>query len=184
LGSILASATASSLECREDFRARGQSVSGWIARLGPDHMLDLSVVGRQRDGAHPRPKIALRADDLPNTFVPGRNLLYFTLAAALASRRQFRNLVAGKCEISLQVAFNLDMGSCSPVHIPFYGSTRRRPEIWSKMLGGEGQFALTRTGTHTCYRGDRDSLHDKSYGCGSCPACELRMKGREEHTTG
>ncbi|ABF54348.1 7-cyano-7-deazaguanine synthase QueC [Sphingomonas histidinilytica] len=185
------------LECRDDFRARIVELNpAWAARLGPDHKLDLSVLGQVSETALTRDaEIALRADGLPNTFVPGRNLLFFTLAAALASRRELRHLVGGMCETdysgypdcrddtlkSLQVTLNLGIGSRSVVHTPLMWLDKAQTWGLAKILGGEKLVDLIRTGTHTCYRGDHDRLQDWGYGCGTCPACELRMKGWQEH---
>jgi 7-cyano-7-deazaguanine synthase len=185
------------LECRGDFRTRVVELNpAWAERLGPDHMLDLSVLGQVSETALTRDaEIALRADGLPNTFVPGRNLLFFTLAAALASRRQLRHLVGGMCETdysgypdcrddtlkSLQVTLNLGMGSRSVVHTPLMWLDKAQTWALAKTLGGEKLVDLIRTGTHTCYRGEHDHLHDWGYGCGVCPACELRMKGWDAH---
>ena len=188
------------LECRDDFRARVvQQNTAWVGRLGPDHMLDLSVLGQVSETALTRDAgIALRADGLPNTFVPGRNLLFFTLAAALASRRELRHLVGGMCETdysgypdcrddtlkSLQVTLNLGMGSRSVVHTPLMWIDKAHTWGLARALGGQGLIDLIRTGTHTCYRGEHDDLHDWGYGCAGCPACELRMKGWREYSVG
>lgn len=185
------------LECRGNFRTRVVGLNpAWADRLGPDHMLDLSVLGQVSETALTRDaEIALRADGLPNTFVPGRNLLFFTLAAALASRRQLRHLVGGMCETdysgypdcrddtlkSLQVTLNLGMGGRSVVHTPLMWLDKAQTWGMAKALGGEKLVDLIRTGTHTCYRGEHDHLHDWGYGCGDCPACELRMKGWYVH---
>lgn len=181
------------LECRDDFRARVVAVRpDWDTRLGPDHLLDLSVLGQVSETALTRDaEIALRADGLPNTFVPGRNLLFFTLAAALASRRQLRHLIGGMCETdysgypdcrddtlkSLQVTLNLGMGSRSVVHTPLMWLDKAQTWGLAEMLGGQGLVDLIRTGTHTCYLGEHDTLHEWGYGCGDCPACTLRLQG-------
>jgi 7-cyano-7-deazaguanine synthase len=181
------------LECREEFRAKVVDLDpAWPDRLGPDHMLDLSVLGQVSETALTRnAEIALRSDGLPNTFVPGRNLMFFTLAAALASRRELRHLVGGMCETdysgypdcrddtlkSLQVTLNLGMGSRSVVHTPLMWLDKAQTWSLANTLGGEELIDLIRAGTHTCYMGEHDKLHDWGYGCGDCPACELRMKG-------
>jgi len=183
------------LECREDFLARvGELKPAWAARLGPDHRLDLSILGQISDtGLTREAEIALRADGLPNTFVPGRNLLFFTLAAALASRRQARHLVGGMCETdysgypdcrddtlkSLQVTLNLGMGSHSVVHTPLMWLDKAQTWDLAQQLGGQWLVDLIVEHTHTCYLGTRDERHDWGYGCGTCPACELRIKGWE-----
>lgn len=181
------------LDCRESFR---DALTGpnfkWSARLGPDHMLDLSVLGQVSETALTREaEISLRQDGLPNTFVPGRNLLFFTLAAALAYRRELRHLVGGMCETdysgypdcrddtlkSLQVTLNLGMGNRSVVHTPLMWLDKAATWRLAETIGGEELVELIRTNTHTCYRGTHDELHDWGYGCGDCPACELRARG-------
>lgn len=185
------------LECRDDFLAKVVDLNPvWATRLGPDHLLDLSVLGQVSETALTQDaEIALRADGLPNTFVPGRNLMFFTLAAALASRRELRHLVGGMCETdysgypdcrdntlkSLQVTLNLGMGRRSVVHTPLMWLDKAQTWDLAKALGGERLVDFIRTGTHTCYRGVRDTLHDWGYGCGDCPACDLRMKGWNAH---
>lgn len=186
------------LACRGNFRARIAELDPkWSDRLGPDHMLDLSVLGQVSETALTREaQIALRDDGLPNTFVPGRNLLFFTLAAALASRRLLRHLVGGMCETdysgypdcrddtlkSLQVTLNLGMGSRAVVHTPLMWLDKAQTWALADQLGGRPLVELIRTGTHTCYRGEHEILHDWGYGCGDCPACELRSKGWEAFT--
>jgi 7-cyano-7-deazaguanine synthase len=188
------------LACRSQFREQVIGIkAGWADRLGPDHLLDLSVLGQVSETALTSDaEIALRDDGLPNTFVPGRNLLFFTLAAALASRRELRHLIGGMCETdfsgypdcrddtikSLQITLNLGMGSHSVVHTPLMWLDKAQTWGLADTLGGLGLVDLIRTGTHTCYRGDHDTLHDWGYGCGNCPACELRTKGWQEFTTG
>lgn len=185
------------LECREGFRAKVVDLDpAWADRLGPDHMLDLSVLGQVSETALTRDaEIALRSDGLPNTFVPGRNLMFFTLAAALASRRELRHLVGGMCETdysgypdcrddtlkSLQVTLNLGMGSRFVVHTPLMWLDKAQTWSLANTLGGEELIDLIRAGTHTCYMGEHDKLHDWGYGCGDCPACVLRLNGWQEY---
>lgn len=183
------------LECRSEFREKVMAVKpAWAAKLGPDHVLDLSVLGQVSETALTRDaEIALRADGLPNTFVPGRNLLFFTLAAGLASRRQLRHLVGGMCETdysgypdcrddtlkALQVTLNLGMGCRSVVHTPLMWLDKAQTWSLASELGGEALVQLIRTDTHTCYLGTHDTLHPWGYGCGSCPSCDLRINGWE-----
>lgn len=183
------------LECREAFRQGVITTKqAWAARLGPDHMLDLSILGQVSETALTREaEIALRADGLPNTFVPGRNLIFFTLAAALASRRELRHLVGGMCETdfsgypdcrddtlkSLQVTLNLGMGTRSVLHTPLMWLDKVQTWAMAERLGGDPLVELVRSSTHTCYLGVHDRLHDWGYGCGTCPSCELRVKGWE-----
>jgi len=184
------------LECREEFRQNIVKIKPqWVDRLGPDHLLDLSVLGQVSETALTRDaEIALRADGLPNTFVPGRNLLFFTLAAALASRRDLRHLVGGMCETdfsgypdcrddtlkSLQVTLNLGMATRSVLHTPLMWIDKRLSWVMADQLGGEPLVELIRTSTHTCYLGIHDELHAWGYGCGTCPACDLRARGWRE----
>ena len=181
------------LECREEFLKRVVEIRPeWKARLGSDHTLDLSVLGQiSETGLTRDAEIALREDGLPNTFVPGRNLLFFTLAAALAFRRKARHLIGGMCETdysgypdcrddtlkSLQVTLNLGMGSRSVIHTPLMWIDKAETWALANKLGGRELVELITTGTHTCYLGERDQLHDWGYGCGHCPACELRIEG-------
>jgi 7-cyano-7-deazaguanine synthase len=181
------------LECRTSFReALAGRNADWAARLGPDHMLDLSVLGQVSETALTRDaEIALRQDGLPNTFVPGRNLLFFTLAAALACRRELRHMIGGMCETdysgypdcrddtlkSLQVTLNLGMGNRSVIHTPLMWLDKAATWQLAKTIGGDDLVELIRTDTHTCYVGERTHLHDWGYGCGTCPACELRARG-------
>lgn len=181
------------LACRTTFREKVVAMGpDWADRLGPDHMLDLSVLGQVSETALTRnAEIALRDDGLPNTFVPGRNLLFFTLAAALASRRQLRHLIGGMCETdfsgypdcrddtikALQVALNLGMGSRSVLHTPLMWLDKAATWKLTFDLGGDALVALVRDETHTCYLGEHDVLHDWGYGCATCPACQLREDG-------
>lgn len=183
------------LDCREAFRASVVGInSAWAARLGPDHMLDLSILGQVSETALTRDaEIALRDDGLPNTFVPGRNLLFFTLAAALAYRRRLRHLVGGMCETdysgypdcrddtlkSLQVTLNLGMGSNTVVETPLMWIDKAQTWALAESLGGTPLVDLIREHTHSCYMGDHETLHEWGYGCASCPACDLRQKGWE-----
>jgi 7-cyano-7-deazaguanine synthase len=181
------------LDCRADFRAQVTRIHPeWANRLGPDHLLDLSVLGQVSETALTRDaEIALREDGLPNTFVPGRNLLFFTLAAALASRRGLHHLVGGMCETdysgypdcrddtlkSLQVTLNLGIGSHTVLHTPLMWLDKAETWALAQNLGGPALIELVRTGTHSCYRGEHERLHAWGYGCGDCPACDLRAKG-------
>lgn len=164
----------------------------WTDRLGPDHTLDLDVLGRLSDTAlTSETAIAFDADGLPNTFVPGRNLLFLTFAAALAMRRGLRHIVAGMCETdysgypdcrddtikALQVALNLGMRSRFVLHTPLMW--RDKAETWhlAEQLGGADLVGLIRDESHSCYLGDRSHAHEWGMGCGDCPACELRRRG-------
>lgn len=181
------------LEVRDDFRGRVTSLKPeWKDRLGPDHMLDLSILGQVSKTALTREaEIAMREDGLPNTFVPGRNLIFFTMAATLGYRRQLRHLVGGMCETdysgypdcrddtlkSLQVTLNLGMGSNCVIHTPLMWIDKAATWKMSQNIGGDALVDLIRENTHTCYIGERKVLHEWGYGCDTCPACELRRTG-------
>lgn len=181
------------LECREEFLEKIVEINPkWKKRLGPDHKLDLSVLGKiSETSLTQEAEIALREDGLPNTFVPGRNLLFFTLAAAVAYRRKLRHLVGGMCETdysgypdcrddtlkSLQVTLNLGMGSNCVVDTPLMWIDKAATWRMADDLGGNQLVDLIKTSTHTCYLGDRDHEHDWGFGCGECPACDLRITG-------
>ncbi len=164
----------------------------WSERLGEDSVLDLSVLGRISETALTTgAAIAMRADGLPNTFVPGRNLLFLTLAAAVAYRRGIVNIVAGVCETdysgypdcrddtvkAMQVALNLGMEARFVLHTPLMRTDKAGTWRLAEHLGGQLFVDLVKEGTHTCYEGDRSHRHDWGWGCGSCPACDLRAKG-------
>lgn len=181
------------LDCRTEFLNRIIDLDpSWKTKLGPDHMLDLSVLGQISDTGLTRDaEIALRDDGLPNTFVPGRNLLFFTLAAALAFRRNARHLIGGMCETdysgypdcrddtlkSLQVTLNLGMGSRSVVHTPLMWIDKAGTWSLANELGGDALVELIIEHSHTCYLGDRTKRHGWGFGCGTCPACDLRRRG-------
>jgi len=183
------------LDCRAGVRDGLAALNpGWRARLGPDHLLALPVLGQISDTALTREaEIALREDGLPNTFVPGRNLLFFTLAAALATRRDARHLVGGMCETdysgypdcrddtlkALQATLNLGMASDFVLHTPLMWSDKAESWRMAERLGGAALVALVREHTHSCYLGVHDVLHAWGHGCGNCPACALRKKGWE-----
>jgi 7-cyano-7-deazaguanine synthase len=181
------------LECRNVIRSKlAELFPPWAGRLGPDHMLDLSVLGQVSETALTRDaEIALRADGLPNTFVPGRNLLFFTFAAALASRRELRHLVGGMCETdysgypdcrdntlkSLQVTLNAGMEASFVLHTPLMWLDKAQTWAMAEQLGGDPLVRLMVEDTHSCYLGNRDRRNAWGYGCGDCPACHLRAKG-------
>ncbi len=164
----------------------------WAGRLGDDHLLDLSVLGAVSDTALTRDaEITMRDNGLPNTFVPGRNLLFLTLAAALAYRRGIGVLVGGMCETdysgypdcrhdtlqTLQSALRQGMATDVTIETPLMWLDKAATWQLAEDLGGAPLVELIRTGTHTCYLGERGTLHDWGHGCGTCPACELRANG-------
>jgi 7-cyano-7-deazaguanine synthase len=135
--------------------------------------------------------IAMTAEGLPNTFVPGRNLLFFTCAGALAYRRGLRRIVAGMCETdysgypdcrddtikAMQLALNLGMQRRFVLETPLMWRDKAATWALAEALGGSALVELIRTETHSCYLGERTRLHDWGYGCGTCPACALRADG-------
>ena len=184
------------LACRDGFRAALVAQNpNLAARLGEDHCLDLAVLGQLSDTALTgTAEIRMREDGLPNTFVPGRNLVFFTFAAALAYRRGLRHIVGGMCETdysgypdcrddtikALQQALNLGMAKNFTLHAPLMWRDKAATWALAHELGGQGLVDLIREHSHTCYLGERGALHDWGYGCGKCPACELRAKGWRE----
>lgn len=164
----------------------------WSGKLGDDHVLDLTALGAISDTSLTRAtEIVVSDAGLPTTFVPGRNMLFFTYAAALGWRRGISTLVGGMCETdysgypdcrneTLQtLAKALSLGLDKPVTIetPLMYVDKAGTWALAHELGGEPLIALIVEETHTCYLGDRAQRHDWGYGCGSCPACELRAKG-------
>jgi len=181
------------LECRPRIRERVRALFPvWGARLGEDHLLDLSILGRISETSLTRSAaITLQADGLPNTFVPGRNLLFLTLAAAIGYRRDLSVLVGGMCETdysgypdcrdqtikAMQTALAFGLDREISVATPLMWLDKAQTWSLACELGGSEFAELIRTETHTCYLGARDELHPWGYGCGTCPACELRAKG-------
>ncbi|GAC1328604.1 MAG: 7-cyano-7-deazaguanine synthase QueC [Beijerinckiaceae bacterium] len=170
----------------------------WGERLGEDHTIDLGVLGRMSETAMTRDvQITANAKGLPNTFVPGRNILFLTFAAALAYRRGLRRIVGGMCETdfsgypdcrddtikTLQVALNLGMESRFILETPLMWLDKARTWALAEALGGEALIDMIVEDTHTCYLGQRGARHEWGYGCGTCPACELRAKGWERWRT-
>ncbi|MGD9924874.1 MAG: 7-cyano-7-deazaguanine synthase QueC [Pseudorhodoplanes sp.] len=167
----------------------------WAARLGDDHVLDLSVLGRMSETALTRDVgIAMAADGLPTTFVPGRNLIFLTFAAALAYRRGAKHLVAGMCETdysgypdcrddtlkAMQVALTLGMDRRFVVHTPLMWIDKAATFALAQELGGAALLDAVIELSHSCYLGDRSRRHDWGHGCGECPACRLRSAGYEK----
>lgn len=181
------------LTCRDGvLRGLRHELPALAPRLGADHMVDLTGFGRISETALTRQAEIRMADDgLPNTFVPGRNLLFFTAAAAIAYRRGLRHLVGGMCETdysgypdcrddtlkALQVTLNLGMASRFVLHTPLMWLDKAATWRLAETLGGAALVDLIRRETHTCYQGERGVLHDWGHGCGTCPACALRAAG-------
>ena len=164
----------------------------WDKKLGEDHMIDLSLISKISNTAMTQDvEITMMENGLPNTFVPGRNLLFMTVAATVAYRRGLDVLVGGMCETdfsgypdcrddtmkALQVALNLGMATRLKLETPLMWIDKAETWKLAQDLGGNALVDLIRSGTHTCYLGERGALHDWGYGCGKCPACELRARG-------
>lgn len=184
------------LDCRQTVRREiAAQFPAWGAKLGEDHVLDLSLLGQISDTALTSERaIELQANGLPNTFVPGRNLLFLTFAATLAYRRGASVLVGGMCETdfsgypdcrdntlkALQVALSLGLDTPMTLETPLMFITKAETWTLTQRLGGPALNALIAEHTHTCYLGERGQRHDWGYGCGHCPACELRARGYQE----
>jgi 7-cyano-7-deazaguanine synthase len=164
----------------------------WDARLGEDHLVDLSLISKISDTAlTSNVEIEMQANGLPNTFVPGRNILFMTVAATVAYRRGLNVLVGGMCETdfsgypdcrddtmkALQVALNLGMAARYKVETPLMWIDKKQTWELADAAGGQPLVDLIRFETHTCYLGERGARHEWGYGCGKCPACELRARG-------
>jgi 7-cyano-7-deazaguanine synthase len=167
----------------------------WADRLGPDHVVDLTGYGRIADSALTADRaIEMDARGLPTTFVPGRNLVFLTCAAALADRRGLDVLVGGMCETDYSgypdcrraaidaMATALSLGLDKPVVIetPLMALTKAETWALADRIGGPALVDLIVEASHTCYRGDRSHRHPWGYGCDHCPACELRAAGHAE----
>lgn len=185
------------LECRQHFLAKLKTAyPEWAAKLGQDHMLDMGLLGAVSDTALTAEKqIEFESSGLPNTFVPGRNLMFFTFAAAVAYRRGHKVLVGGMCETdysgypdcrddtlkSLQVTLNLGLNSRMVIETPLMWIDKAQTWSMAGALGGDDLVRLIRDETHTCYVGDHSTKHNWGFGCGVCPACDLRRTGYERY---
>jgi 7-cyano-7-deazaguanine synthase len=164
----------------------------WKARLGDDHVIKLDALAAISDSALTRDTAIEIADNgLPTTFVPGRNLIFFSFAGALAYRRGARHLVAGMCETdysgypdcrddtvkAMQVALTLGLDKRLTIHTPLMWIDKADTFAMAEQLGGQALLDLIVEETHSCYLGDRTQRHEWGYGCGACPACQLRAQG-------
>jgi len=164
----------------------------WAARLGEDHVVEIAALAAISDTALTR-DIAIEVADsgLPTTFVPGRNLVFFCFAGALAYRRGARHLVAGMCETdysgypdcrddtikAMQVALSLGLDKRVAIHTPLMWIDKAETFALAVEIGGKAFLDLLIEDSHSCYMGDRSKRHDWGYGCGTCPACQLRAQG-------
>lgn len=185
------------LQCRQDVLAaiRAQ-FPHWGERLGADLVLDAPTLGAISETSLTRDaEFRMQADGLPNSFVPGRNLVFLTFAAAIAYRRDIRRIVTGVCETdysgypdcrddtmkAMQVALNLGLERRFVIETPLMWIDKPRTWELAEGLGGPTLVELIRTRTHSCYMGDRSHEREWGYGCGACPACELRRSGWEKY---
>ncbi|ATQ41916.1 7-cyano-7-deazaguanine synthase QueC [Caulobacter mirabilis] len=181
------------MTARQDVRgAVSARFPDWAARLGEDHVLDIRGFGAVAESALTADRaIEMTERGLPSTFVPGRNLVFLTYAAALADRRGLKALVGGMCETdfsgypdcrrdtldALETALNLGMDRDFRIETPLMRLTKAQTWALAKGLGGETLVELTVADSHTCYRGERGARHAWGHGCGECPACDLRAAG-------
>jgi len=184
------------LACREPVReALRQANPAWAKRLGLDQSIDLGVLGEVSESALTKSiEIALTDEGLPTTFVPGRNLVFLTFAAITAYRRGAKHIVGGMCETdfsgypdcrddtikAMQLALNLGMARQFVLHTPLMWIDKSATWQLADQIGGPRLVDVILRETHTCYNGDRTNRHDWGYGCGTCPACELRARGYGE----
>lgn len=169
-----------------------ESFPRWRQRLGADHLVDLAYLGELGATAMTAEmEIVMQENGLPNTFVPGRNLAFLVAAGALAVRRGIAALIGGMCEtdysgypdcreatIRAQAdALRLGLGAEIRVETPLMHLTKAESWILAERIGGAPLTALIEEHTHTCYRGERAARHPWGYGCGTCPACQLRAEG-------
>lgn len=164
----------------------------WSTRLGEDHMLDLKLLGQISDTSLTQDKaIEMQKSGLPNSFVPGRNLIFFTFASAVAYRRGLEVLVGGMCETdysgypdcrdntlkSMQLTLSLGLDSPMVIETPLMWIDKAATWEMARALGGQVFVELVQEHTHTCYVGNHATKHEWGYGCGECPACDLRKNG-------
>ena len=188
------------LDCRPTtLEALKRNFPIWADRLGDDRVVDLGVIAEISETALTKDlEIQFQANGLPNTFVPGRNILFLTIAGAIAYRKGLKHLVGGMCETdysgypdcrddtlkALQATLNLGMESRLVIDTPLMWLDKAAAWALAHELGGDLLVDLIRFETHTCYHGLREQLHEWGYGCGECPACELRKAGYEKYIAG
>jgi len=181
------------LTCRDRIREElALHFPKWSKHLGGDHSVDLGVLSTISETALTRDvEITMLESKLPSTFVPGRNILFLTIAACVAYRRGLKYIIAGMCETdysgypdcrddtikSLQTTLNLGMEFPFVLHTPLMWIDKAQTWTLANKLGGNVLVNLIIEHTHTCYFGDRSHRYDWGYGCGTCPACQLRADG-------
>jgi 7-cyano-7-deazaguanine synthase len=181
------------LACREPLRQGMAALNDWAHRLGPDHMVDMgtALASIGNTALTSDAEITMTAEGLPSTFVPGRNLLFLTYAAAIAFRRNLKFIVGGMCETdysgypdcrddtikAMQLALNLGMNRRFVLETPLMWTDKAGTWTLAHHLGQDPLTDLIAEHSHSCYLGDRTHRHPWGYGCGTCPACELRAAG-------
>jgi 7-cyano-7-deazaguanine synthase len=181
------------LHVRQRVRERMRAMRPqWEQGLGEDHTVQLAALAALSESALTRDTaIEMGKSGLPTTFVPGRNLVFFCLAGALAYRRGIKHLVAGMCETdysgypdcrddtikAMQLALNLGMERRFVIHTPLMWVDKAATFALAHRIGGQDLVELLVEETHSCYLGDRSHRHEWGYGCGECPACKLRADG-------
>ena len=184
------------LECRKDvLDAIRDGFPRWAGRLGPDQMVEVPTLGALSETSLTSlAEFRMQQDGLPNSFVPGRNLVFLTFAAAVAYRRALRHIVTGVCETdysgypdcrddtmkAMQVALNMGLDRRFVIETPLMWLDKSETWRLAESLGGPPLLEIIRDKTHSCYVGDRSHAHDWGYGCGACPACDLRRTGWEK----
>ena len=185
------------MECRDQIRRSVADVNDeWTSRLGPDHIIDLAVLGEISETSLTRDiEIELNETGLPSTFVPGRNLIFLNFAAALGYRRGITRLIGGMCEAdfsgypdcrketldAVMHSISLGMDKIFDLQTPLMHVSKAGAWALAEDLGGKPLVELILEQTHTCYLGERGTRHVWGYGCQTCPACELRAKGWSEY---
>ncbi|MGE0604882.1 MAG: 7-cyano-7-deazaguanine synthase QueC [Xanthobacteraceae bacterium] len=171
----------------------------WKTRLGEDHVVNIDSLGAISETSLTRNvQIEMTTSGLPSTFVPGRNLIFFAFAGAVAYRRGLRHMVAGMCETdysgypdcrddtikAMQLALGLGMDRRFVIHTPLMWIDKAATFELAERIGGKPLAEIVIEETHSCYMGDRAHKHEWGYGCGECPACQLRASGYEKYKAG
>ena len=182
------------LDCRKRVREGIVALNPqWAQRMGPDTLLNLDIFRQLADTAltSDAPIEEHCANGLPNTFVPGRNLIFILHAAAWAYGLDIRHMVLGVCQSdysgypdcrddsikAMQVAINSGMDAGFTLHTPLMWRSKKDAWTLARSLGGSALVDLIVEESHTCYAGQRGKRYPWGYGCGDCPACRLRAAG-------
>lgn len=185
------------MECRKVvLDSVAAAFPAWGAKLGEDHIVDLSALGAISETSLTRDvEIKMSQDGLPDTFVPGRNLIFLNFAAAVSYRRGMTTLIGGMCEADFSgypdcrketldaqmQAISLGMDKPYTLETPLMHLSKAGAWALAEKLGGQALIDIILEDSHTCYKGTRGERFDWGYGCGSCPACDLRAKGWAEY---